>query len=149
MRVVHVHLYWRPEVDIGPGGPGGYLSSSSSVVSNLESKIEGDIAGGRVFVRSASPETSDVVRQGAWLRFMARMQSNGRQPSVTPAPRLGLRPVAVPRIIPVPCCHIILLSHIRFHLLTHTVRTFAEEGRLIRPSLPSPLSSCLLLILLF
>lgn len=47
-----------------------------------------------------SPEMTSPAYQGAWLRFMVRMQSNGCRPSVTPAPRLGLRPVAVPRIIP-------------------------------------------------
>lgn len=47
-----------------------------------------------------SPEMTSPAYQGAWLRFMARMQSNGRRPSVTPAPRLGFRPVAVPRATP-------------------------------------------------
>ena len=32
------------------------------------------------------------VAQGAWMRFMFRMQCNGQQPNLIPEPHLGLRP---------------------------------------------------------
>lgn len=36
------------------------------------------------------------VLQGAWMRFMYRMQSNGQQTGVQPEPHLGLRPWSPP-----------------------------------------------------